>query len=108
MSGSAKRVCVQCGTEFPADAPWCPKCGLVERITVKLKAPCAKCRADLLKDAVFCIECGTKQERRLDASLTRLESSVSQLTETVSELNEQVPKIGHVRVERVELFECSD
>ena len=69
MPTQDKRLCKKCGTEFLADAPSCPKCGLAHEVTVKV-AP-------------------SKEMKQLDLATKELAASINQLAETIRRITQQ-------------------
>jgi len=53
-------ICSNCGTQHPADAKYCKRCG------TRLAAGCPSCGAPYESDATFCSECGARLEGEVE------------------------------------------
>ncbi|MBE7073988.1 MAG: zinc-ribbon domain-containing protein [Clostridiales bacterium] len=51
-----EKVCAKCKTNIPANAKFCPECG----VKIPAKSFCPECGAEVKSTAKFCSECGNK------------------------------------------------
>lgn len=81
-TGSADKICTNCGTNLRQDQRFCGQCG----VEVEANNACPKCQAPAEPENSFCGQCGTAlnpaiASRRQSSTVNELRDSVSRLVE---------------------------
>ncbi len=89
--------CGNCGTDFPADFQFCPKCG-TKKVEKDAEAEqvrkCSNCQADVPIDFQFCPKCGTKFEASTETN-TEIEVPIDE-TEEINDAAEEVEEPAEI------------